>query len=105
METVEFGDAEVLDEAVAGLVCRIATKRVTVPKVLLQSGTAVRRPGDHGTLVIPRWLGIGLGLVWPFSDASARVHALPAPAERKRRPPRRAARLDRGVSGKRGVSA
>lgn len=71
METVEFRDVEVLDDAVAALLCRIAAKRVTVPSLLLQPGTAVRRSGDRGTLVIPRWLGIGLGLVWPFPDAAA----------------------------------
>jgi hypothetical protein len=71
METVEFADVDVLDEAVAGLLCQIAARRVIVPSVLLQPGATVRRSGDHGTLVIPRWLGIGLGLVWPFPETAA----------------------------------
>jgi hypothetical protein len=71
MQTVEFRDVEVLEETVDGLLCRIGQKEVVIPSPLLQPGTAVRRPGDRGTLVIPRWLGIGTGLLWPFPAAAA----------------------------------
>jgi hypothetical protein len=117
METVEFRNVEVLDEAVAGLLCRIAATRVTVPSLLLQPGTAVRRSGDRGTLVIPRWLGIGLGLVWPFpettaepghdpgsearavaeQDVAARGGVPPVSEVRQRHGPRRAVRRDRAA--------
>jgi hypothetical protein len=116
METVEFRDVEVLDEVVAGLLCRIAAQQVTVPSLLLQPRTAVRRAGDRGMLVIPRWLGIGLGLVWPLPEAAAGPgcdsggdplagkhdpeadHGMPHASEvRKRRAPRRAARRDRAA--------
>jgi hypothetical protein len=107
METVEFRDVEVLGEAGAELLCLIAGQRVEVPLLLLQSGTAVRRCGDRGTVVLPRWLGIGLGLVWPFvpeagrpileeQDARARGAALQAVLEQRRRPPRRVAQRDPG---------
>lgn len=90
METVEFRDAEVLEETVDALLCRIGQKEVAVPLLLLQPGTAVRLAGDRGTLVIPRWLGIGLGLLWPFSKAAA-------PKAPKPCLPRRASRRDRGA--------
>jgi hypothetical protein len=108
METIEFADVEVLDESVAALLCRIAARRVAVPSLLLQPGTTVRQPGDHGTLVIPRWLGIGLGLVWPFPKTAAGPGGGgPRASEgRARRPPRRAAtpRAAKQVTERRGGS-
>ena len=88
MQSVEFRDVEVLDDAVPGLRCLIATKQVIIPECLLEPGTTVRRAGDRGTLVIPRWLGIGLGLVWPFPKAPAEP-AMPE-ASRRRLPASRA---------------
>lgn len=113
METVEFDDIEVLGEAAAGLQCRILTKRVTVPSLLLQPGTTVRGPGDRATLVIPRWLGIGLGLVWPFVPDVAdteregktregvreAVDVSTVTDQPRRRPPRRASSPDRRSVG------
>jgi hypothetical protein len=105
MEAVEFRDIDVLDEAAEGLLCQILARRVTVPSLLLQPGTAVQRTGDRGTLVIPRWLGIGLGLVWPFptsagggrqrvplEDERACGDAPNLPGKPRHRPPRRATR-------------
>jgi hypothetical protein len=77
METVEFHDVEVIDEALTGLLCRIGVRRVTIPSLLLQPGTTISRRGDDGTLVIPRWLGIGVGLVWPLSEPAARPGRAP----------------------------
>ena len=65
-ESVEFADADALGDAGADLLCRVGDRHVTVPRLLIQPGSAVRQPGDHGRLVIPRWLAIGLGLVSPF---------------------------------------
>jgi hypothetical protein len=88
METVEFRHVEVIDEALTGLLCRIGAQRVTIPSLLLQPGTTIRHRGDDGTLVIPRWLGIGVGLVWPFPEPA--VGHPPANELPKRRGPRRA---------------
>ena len=84
MEMVEFAHVEVLDDTGGQLLCLIAGRRVVVPSLLVQPGTAVRCSGDRGTLVVPRWLGIGLGLVWPFAPGT------------ERRPPARALRPDAG---------
>jgi hypothetical protein len=92
METVEFRDVEVIEEAVTGLLCRVGGQQVTIPSLLLQPGTTIRRRGDDGTLVIPRWLGFGVGLVWPFAEPAVRPGRAPANEPRKRRGPRRAPR-------------
>jgi hypothetical protein len=67
MEIVELPDVAVLDQDVSTVLCLIGGRRVSVPSLLVQSGTTVQHRGDRGMLVIPRWLGIGLGLVWPFA--------------------------------------
>jgi hypothetical protein len=97
METVEFHDVEVIDEPVTGLLCRIGAQQVTIPSLLLQPGTTISRRGDDGTLVIPRWFGIGVGLVWPLSAPAARPGRAPANEPQKRQGPRRAPRRDRAA--------
>ena len=97
METIEFRHVEVIDEAVTDLLCRIGAQRVTIPSLLLQPGSTIRRRGDDGTLVIPRWLGIGVGLVWPLPEPGAECGHAPANALPKRRGPRRAPRGDRAA--------
>jgi hypothetical protein len=92
MDTVQFRDVEVIDEAGTDLLCRVGAQRVVIPALLLQRGTTIARPGDAGTLVIPRWLAIGVGLVWPL-----RAPAAPAAEPRKRRKPRRASQGDRAA--------
>ena len=96
MEAVEFRDVEVLDETLTGLRCRIGVQQVTIPSLLLQPGTTIRRPRDHGPLFMPRWLGIGLGLVGPFPE-QAQPGRDPGNERRKRRAPRRALRRDRAT--------
>ena len=98
MDTLEFRDVEVIDEADTGLVCRIGAQRVMIPALLLQPGTTIARPGDDGTLVIPRWLAIGVGLVWPLRAPAAGPGGVPAAAPRKRRGPRHAPRSDRAAA-------
>jgi hypothetical protein len=44
------------------LVCLIDGMRVSVPSLLIQSGTEVRRNGDRGKLVIPKSLAVHIGL-------------------------------------------
>jgi hypothetical protein len=65
METVEFGDVEVVAVTGTDLVCGVAETRVAVPLMLVLPGSGVWQRGDRGPLVIPKWLAIGLGLVSP----------------------------------------
>ena len=45
------------------LICELPDKRrIGVPTTLIDFKSEVRRPGDHGTLVIPRQLAHDLGL-------------------------------------------
>ena len=59
---MEFADAEVLLDTGLSLVCLIDGIRVSVPSLLIQSGTEVRRNGDRGKLVIPKSLAVDIGL-------------------------------------------
>jgi hypothetical protein len=68
METVEFRDVEVLDAKGEDLRCAVAGKQVVVPLLTVQPESEVHAAGDRGLLVIPRWLAIGLGLLWPFGE-------------------------------------
>lgn len=45
------------------LLCRVRGKDVTVFIEDIHETSEVRDPGDHGTLVIPLWVALGLGLV------------------------------------------
>jgi hypothetical protein len=83
METVEFVKVKVLDASSTGLLCRIKERDVLIPPALVGPGSRIRSAGDRGTLVIPRWLAIGLGLVSPFSPPTAPRHD-PAAARRRR---------------------
>ena len=83
METVSFGDVEVLGACGADLECRIEARSVLVPRLLIQPGSEVRRPGDRGNLVIHRWLAIGLGLVSPFAPPALPLRHAAAPVQRR----------------------
>ena len=95
MENVQLRDVEVIDEADAGLLCRVGTQQLTIPRLLLEPGTTIRRLGDHGTLVIPRWAGIGFGLVWPLAGPGVRPGHDPGNELRKRHGPRGAPHVGR----------
>jgi hypothetical protein len=69
MQSSVIGDVEVLGDTGAELLCLVAHRRVAVPRLLVQPTSEVQRQGDHGKLVIPRWLAIGLGLASPFSSS------------------------------------
>ena len=44
------------------LICDVDGQRVGVPPTQVAPHSEVRRPGDRGRLIIPRWLAIDLGL-------------------------------------------
>ena len=62
MHSVEYADAQVLFDAGLSLVCLVDGIRVRVPTFLIESGSEVWRDGDHGKLVIPKWLALSVGL-------------------------------------------
>jgi hypothetical protein len=66
MEIVRFDEVEVLGASGSDLACRIGRAEVAIPRILVEPSSDVHEPGDRGTLIIQRWLAIGLGLVSPF---------------------------------------
>ena len=62
-DVVEFIDVEVLSDTGLALICVVQGKRVMVPPRDIQWGSTVWRPGDHGTLIIPRLLAERLGRI------------------------------------------
>lgn len=66
---VTLADVDVIRSAGAALLCNVGGKEVWIPcvNVARTDEATVRRPGDCGRLVIPRWLALTLGLV----DAAA----------------------------------
>jgi hypothetical protein len=61
-DLVEVHDVEVVGDTGLTLVCSIAGRRVLVPTLQIHPRSTARRPGDRGTLVLPRWLAQNLGL-------------------------------------------
>lgn len=61
--SVEYAEVQALFDSELSVVCLVGGIRVRVPRVLIQSGSDVRRHGDHGKLVIPKWFAISVGLV------------------------------------------
>ena len=62
-DVVEFIDVEVLRDTGLVLICAVQGKRVMVPPRDIQWGSTVSRPGDRGTLIIPRSLAERLGAI------------------------------------------
>jgi hypothetical protein len=70
---IDLGDAialdtvEALSEGLEGdravLTCSLGARRFAVPRYFVLPGSQVRKPGDHGQLIVPRWFASGLGLV------------------------------------------
>ena len=52
-----------LREGGMAILCEIDGQQVWVPRSQLLVGTTVQRVGDHGQIVIPRWLAINLQLI------------------------------------------
>ncbi len=72
-DPVVFEDVEVTDDSGGVLACRHRGRPLWVGVRQLVAGTTVRRKGDRGRLVIPRWL----------ADTRAWNHpSLPPPRER-----------------------
>ena len=60
---VMFGDVHIRRDTGLAWLCSVNGKEVAVPPLLTMPGTTVQWPNQrHGTLVIPRWLAISLGL-------------------------------------------
>ncbi len=55
-DPVAFQDVEVVDDSGGVLACRHRGRPLWVGVHQLAAGTTVRRKGDRGRLVIPRWL-------------------------------------------------
>lgn len=64
-QLVELPDVRCLGRGVPcthALVCRVGGKEVTIFVDDIQETSEVRQPGDYGTLVIPLWVAVGLGV-------------------------------------------
>jgi len=66
---VTFEEVEVIKRGDRALLCRVSGKDVWIPyvNIAMTDEAAIRRVGDCGRLVIPRWLALHLDLV----DAAA----------------------------------
>jgi hypothetical protein len=62
-QRVEFEDVQVLGMSDLFMMCQVGDQIVKVPSLQILPGTAISRHGDHGRLVLPRRVAIGLGLV------------------------------------------
>ena len=60
-DVVELEAVEALSDTVDGLLCRVGERRLLIP-ARYRAGSEIRKPGDRGRLVLPRWLAIRLGL-------------------------------------------
>jgi hypothetical protein len=64
-ELIRLPDARCLGRGVPvcrALLCRVRGKDVTIYVDDIDETSEVRQPGDHGTLVIPLWVALGLGV-------------------------------------------
>ena len=62
---VTFEEVEVVKRGDRALLCHVEGKDVWIPyvNIALTDEATIRRAGDCGRLVIPRWLALNLGLV------------------------------------------
>lgn len=61
-DVIEIDDVEVVKDTDLTLICFIRGRRVMVPRLQIDPRSTVRRVGDRGTLVVPRWLAQDLGI-------------------------------------------
>jgi hypothetical protein len=52
----------VIGELGTALICCVAGRRAIVPRDLVLAGSELRKAGDRGRLVVPRWVAFDLGL-------------------------------------------
>ena len=57
-----FAVVEVILDSGTALLCMIGEKQVWVPVLEMKYGSEVAKVGDHGKLVISRWLAEQVGL-------------------------------------------
>jgi hypothetical protein len=62
MDEVAIEDVEVIGETELTLICRIRGRRVMIPRLQIDRRSTVRRVGDRGRLIVPRWLADDLDL-------------------------------------------
>jgi hypothetical protein len=60
--SARFADVEVLRDSGTALLCVIGARQVWVPVLEMKYGSEVAKVGDHGKLVISRWLAEQVGL-------------------------------------------
>jgi hypothetical protein len=61
-DVVEIPNVDAMSDTGLTLVCLIGGRRVMVPHLQIHRRSTVRRVGDRGTLVVPRWLAADLGV-------------------------------------------
>ena len=59
---VHFSGVEVIGDSGTALLCMIGERQVWVPVLEMKYGSEVAKVGDHGKLVISRWLAEQVGL-------------------------------------------
>jgi hypothetical protein len=59
---VIFRSVDVIRDAGTAFLCLVGRKQVWVPLTEIHYGTDLTKTGDHGTLIISRWLARTLGL-------------------------------------------
>ena len=65
IDRVVFPDVELVEEAPAGLRCRVNGTLVWIPRAGIHAAWGSVRPGDRAPLVVMRWVAEGLGLPIP----------------------------------------
>jgi hypothetical protein len=60
--TAIFWSVDVIRDAGTAFLCSVGRKEVWVPLTEIRYGTDLTKKGDHGTLIISRWLAGRLGL-------------------------------------------
>jgi hypothetical protein len=63
-ELVELRDVTAVAATPGILICRLGQQEFHVAEIMVKGGD-IRRAGDTGTLVLPRWLATNLGLIGP----------------------------------------
>jgi hypothetical protein len=61
-ETAIFRRVDVVRDIGTAFLCSVGRKQVWVPLTEIRYGTNLTKKGDHGTLIISRWLAGRLGL-------------------------------------------
>ena len=61
-DTAIFRRVDVIRDVGTAFLCSVGRKQVWVPLTEIRYGTNLTKKGDHGTLIITRWLARRLGL-------------------------------------------